>query len=117
MSEWKSIGAEPLLEEGGLAEVKVGGARIVVAKVEGIYYAVQAFCSHMGGAFASGNLEGYVVSCPRNVSRFDVRNGQVVEWLSRMPGVLRQAITCVQHPKALQTYATRVAEGQVWVEV
>ena len=117
MAEWKAMGTETLLDDGAMTEVHVGGSRILLARVDGRYFAVQAFCSHMGGSFARGGLEGYVVCCPRNASQFDVRDGSVVLWLTGMPGVMRKVISEIQQPKALRTYPTRVQDGQVWIEV
>jgi 3-phenylpropionate/trans-cinnamate dioxygenase ferredoxin subunit len=115
MTTWKPLGEEQLLADGQMTEVEVDGTRILLCRVEGSYYALQPFCSHMGGKFKNGSLEGFVVSCPRNASRFDVRDGSVVEWLGRMPGLMRKVVQEIQHPKALRTYPTRVEQGQLWI--
>jgi len=117
MAEWKAVGAEMLLDDGAMTEVRIDGARILLARVHGSYYAVQAFCSHMGGNLMRGGLDGFVVSCPRNVSKFDIRDGHVVTWLSRMPGIVRRVAQGIQPPKGLRTYPIRVQDGRVWVEI
>ncbi len=58
-----------------------------------------------------------MVNCPRNASRFDLRDGSVEVWLGRMPGVRRKVIKGIQPPKALRIYPTRVDEGQLWIDV
>ncbi len=117
MAEWKAVGAASLLADGAMIEVRVDGVKLLLARVDGVYYAVQAFCSHMGGAFVSGKLEGYIISCPRNRSRFDVRDGSVAEWTPALPGVMRAVVAAVQPPKPLRVYPARAAEGQVWVQM
>jgi 3-phenylpropionate/trans-cinnamate dioxygenase ferredoxin component len=58
--------------------VVVGGKEILLANVDGSYYAIANKCSHLGGSLAKGSLEGCIVTCPRHGARFDVRNGQAV---------------------------------------
>jgi 3-phenylpropionate/trans-cinnamate dioxygenase ferredoxin subunit len=116
MMTWKQIGQEPYMEDDTLKEITIGKERILVAKVDQTYYAVQAFCSHMGGDLLKGGLEGYIVSCPRNRSRFDIRDGQPVVWLERMPGRMQKVVEKIQPPKALAVYPIKVADGQIWID-
>jgi 3-phenylpropionate/trans-cinnamate dioxygenase ferredoxin component len=116
MAEWKPVGLEKELNEGDMKQVVLGEEKILLAYVGGEYYAVQAFCSHLGGAFIQGRLDGHVVSCPRNKSKFDVRDGSVVIWLSRFPELVRKAAGAVMPPRCLRTFPTRVKSGQVWVQ-
>lgn len=115
MTNWKPVGPETLLNDGEMEEIKLEEHTILLTRVEGTYYAVQAFCSHMGGKFSGGQMEGFVVRCPRNHSCFDVRDGSVQVWLGRMPGIVRKVAQGVMPPKPLRTYPTRIHEGQVWV--
>ena len=116
MKTWRPVGTETLLEDGRMTELHLDGQRILLARVQGQYFAVQAFCAHMGGNLEKGNLEGYVVSCPRNTSRFDLRDGSVVVWLGRFPGLVRSMAGKIQHPKSLRTFSPRLHDGQVWVQ-
>ena len=117
MPQWKAIGTEKELTEGEMKQVMIGEEKILLACVDGEFFALQSFCSHLGGEFIQGRLEGPVVSCPRNKSKFDVRDGSVVIWLSRFPGLIRKAAGGLMPPKCLRTYPTRVEAGQVWVQV
>jgi 3-phenylpropionate/trans-cinnamate dioxygenase ferredoxin subunit len=58
--------------------VTVEGKRILLANVDGAYYAIDNKCSHLGGSLANGDLSGSVVTCPRHGAQFDVRTGNTV---------------------------------------
>ncbi len=55
----------------------VNGHRIVLANVEGTYFATQDLCTHDGGPLGEGELFDYDIECPRHGGRFDVRTGEV----------------------------------------
>ncbi len=115
-NEWITLGEDPHLPEGEMQEKVLDGSKILLAKVKGKYYAVQSFCSHLGGDLVKGRLEGYVVSCPRNVSKFDIRDGHVVIWLSRFPDLIRKVGTACMPPKQLRTYAVKVEKDEILVK-
>lgn len=114
--EWTQIGKDPHLQEGEMVQIEASGRKILLAKVQGKYFAVQSFCSHMGGDLSKGNLQGYIVSCPRNISKFDLRDGKVVVWMSRFPGLIRRIGTKWMPPKNLQTFPVKVEKGKVQIK-
>ena len=58
--------------------VVVGGKEVLLANVDGSYYAIANKCTHLGGSLGKGVLEGSIVTCPRHGSRFDVKTGKNV---------------------------------------
>jgi 3-phenylpropionate/trans-cinnamate dioxygenase ferredoxin subunit len=58
--------------------VVAGGKEVLLANVDGAYYAIANKCTHLGGSLGKGVLEGSIVTCPRHGSRFDVRTGKNV---------------------------------------
>jgi nitrite reductase/ring-hydroxylating ferredoxin subunit len=58
--------------------VVVGDKEVLLANVDGSYYAIANKCTHFGGSLAQGVLEGSVVTCPRHGARFDVKTGHAV---------------------------------------
>jgi nitrite reductase/ring-hydroxylating ferredoxin subunit len=70
----------------GKAEVPVGKMKafkleskeILIANVNGDYYAISNRCTHAGGDLSQGVLEGNVVTCPKHRAKFDVTTGKVV---------------------------------------
>jgi glycine betaine catabolism B len=62
-----------------LVRVDLIGKPIVLSKVNGKVYAMDAVCSHEGGPLEEGTLEGYELKCPWHYAIFDVRNAKVSE--------------------------------------
>ena len=60
------------IPEGQMKLFTIGDKNILIANFEGIYYAINGRCTHMGGDLSKGKLEGKVVTCPRHGSQFDV---------------------------------------------
>jgi len=58
--------------------VVVGGKEVLLANVDGSYYAIANKCTHLGGSLVKGSLEGSVVTCPRHGAQFDVKTGQAI---------------------------------------
>ena len=57
---------------------KIAGNEILIANVNGAYYAIGSVCTHMGGDLSKGILEGNIVTCPKHRAKFDVTTGKVV---------------------------------------
>ncbi len=116
MAEWRAVGQENMLEDGQMTEATVQGRLLLVARIEGSYYATDALCPHLQGHLARGRLEGSIVICPRHGSQFDLRDGRNVAWIPGIPGLARTIASSVKKPRGLQTYPTRLDDGQVWVQ-
>ena len=48
--------------------VLVGGKEVLLANVDGAYYAIPNKCTHVGEPLAQGKLEGRIVTCPRHAN-------------------------------------------------
>jgi len=58
--------------------VVVGGKEVLLANIDGSYYAIANKCTHLGGSLSKGSLEGSIVTCPRHGARFDVKTGKAI---------------------------------------
>jgi nitrite reductase/ring-hydroxylating ferredoxin subunit len=63
---------------GTTKKVIVQSQEILVANVNGTYYAIGNVCTHQRGDLSQSKLEGNVVICPKHKSRFDVTTGKMV---------------------------------------
>src|SRR5947208_14867442 len=52
--------------------------RVLIANVEGVFYALRDACGHRQALLSKGTLEGYVIECPLHFATFDVRTGKLV---------------------------------------
>lgn len=61
---------------GEMKSVEVNGIDILVANVEGRFYAIDDRCGHMNALLSMGKLEGKFVTCPFHFAQFDVTTGK-----------------------------------------
>lgn len=73
-----TIGKVGEIPVGSMKEAQYEGQHILIANVEGKFYAINGICSHMNMLLQRGKLEGYILTCPFHGAKFDVRDGSVV---------------------------------------
>jgi 3-phenylpropionate/trans-cinnamate dioxygenase ferredoxin subunit len=74
------------LGAGKMVGAEAGGKPILVANVDGKYYAIGDKCTHRGCKLSGGTLkEDGVVECPCHGSNFDVKTGNVVKGPAKTP--------------------------------
>jgi nitrite reductase/ring-hydroxylating ferredoxin subunit len=66
------------LPPGHMRWVTVDRERVLLANVEGTFYALRDVCGHQRAPLSRGRLEGHVVECPLHFARFDVRTGALL---------------------------------------
>jgi nitrite reductase/ring-hydroxylating ferredoxin subunit/uncharacterized membrane protein len=88
------------LREGEMKRADAGGVPVLLVRLEGEVCALAHTCSHLGGPLSEGTLAGDVVECPWHGSRFNVRDGSVVDGPATFPQPCFEA---------------RVREGQIEV--
>jgi nitrite reductase/ring-hydroxylating ferredoxin subunit len=59
--------------------VAVDGERLLLANVDGVFYALRDACGHRQAALSKGTLHGHVVECPLHYATFDVRTGKLLD--------------------------------------
>ena len=87
---------------GTMKSVIIQDTSILVANVDGHFYAIDNECTHAGVGLSGGTLEGKIITCPRAGSQFDVTSGARV----RGPAMRRARI-----------HAVNVEDGDVKVEI
>ena len=90
------------LPPGRMTCVDVGGQRILVANVDGVFYATDDMCTHEDASLSTGSLKGELVKCPLHGSRFSLRTGEPLEDPAEEP---------------LRCYAVKVEDDAVLVDV
>ena len=64
---------------GGMKCVAVDRNRVLLAHVDGRFYAISDICGHRNAPLSRGRLDGTVVECPLHFAQFDVRTGKLVD--------------------------------------
>ena len=89
------------LAPGQMKWVAVNRERLVLANVEGIFYALRDVCGHRQAPLSRGKLSGYLIECPLHFAQFDVRTGELVN------GPVSAAVP---------TYEVRVEQDTVYIK-
>ena len=129
---WRRAVRVGYLSPGEMTEVKLDGARILLANVGGEYYAIDGACTHAPelsaiSGLADGELEpeSLCVTCPWHGAQFDLRSGRAV----RQPyapefkrehlvkGRVMSAVDIRRKARDVRAYHTKVEDGYVWVDV
>jgi len=104
------------LENGSKKKISVRGKDILLAKINGKYYAVDNRCPHLGGDLSKGKLNGNIIVCPKHRSEFDLRDGRVIRWTD-WSGIKLNLAKVFRSPKALKTYSVKEDGDKVFVEI
>jgi 3-phenylpropionate/trans-cinnamate dioxygenase ferredoxin component len=97
------------LADGHKRRITIGNKEIMLARVDGKYYATDGRCPHARADLSLGRLEGTVLTCPRHGSQFDIMDGHVIRW---MRGTVPGAVT-----RPLKTYPVKIEDDNVLIAV
>jgi nitrite reductase/ring-hydroxylating ferredoxin subunit len=67
------------LAPGEMKFVAVERERIVLAHVDGGFYALRDVCGHRNAPLSRGRLEGCLIECPLHFAQFDIRTGKYID--------------------------------------
>ena len=73
------VGKAGELQPGKMKRIDIGGRRILLANLEGRFYAADDTCTHEEASLSTGFLKGELVKCPLHGSLFNVRTGEALE--------------------------------------
>jgi len=70
---------------GKMIGIDANDKSVLIANVNGQFYALNNICTHMGCSLSNGVLRGSQVQCPCHGSTFDVTTGGLVHGPARLP--------------------------------
>lgn len=70
---------------GTMVSSHIGEEEILVANVEGKFYAMRSTCNHMGGPLNKGELDGNILTCPWHGAKWDVTTGKLISFYTPLP--------------------------------
>lgn len=129
---WRRAIRSGHLAPGEMSEIKLDGHRLLLANIDGDYYAVDGTCTHAPelsaiSGLADGTLDPatYCITCPWHGAQFDLRNGLVMrepysQDFKREHFVKGRVLSVVDFRRTaseLRTYDVKVDDGYVWVNV
>ena len=90
------------LSPGEMRGYEIGESRILLANIEGQFYAMDGICGHAMADLDEGDLNGKNVLCPFHASEFDVTTGRYIDGPSG---------------EDQKTYTVNVKNGEIFVEI
>jgi nitrite reductase/ring-hydroxylating ferredoxin subunit len=67
------------LAAGEMKFVAIDRVRVVLANVDGAFYALRDVCGHRNAPLSRGRLIGCLIECPLHFAQFDMRTGKLVD--------------------------------------
>jgi nitrite reductase/ring-hydroxylating ferredoxin subunit len=98
-----AVGKVSEIPKGKMTHVVAGDKDILVANINGNYYATSNTCTHQGAELHEGELNGNELTCPWHSSRWDITTG----YLNWFP----------QKLESLGSYKVTIEGDTVYVEV
>lgn len=71
------VGKRSGIPEGEFTNVTIGGRQILVANIQGTYFATSNICTHEGAELHEGEIHGWELTCPRHGAKWDLRTGHL----------------------------------------
>ena len=87
---------------GKMLKVSSNGKEILVANMDGKYFAMDDTCTHKGASLSEGTLEGSTVTCPWHGSTWDCKTGKFMDFATKL--------------KDLASYKVAVESDSVFIE-
>lgn len=75
-NEFIEVAKASEISDGKMKHVEVDGKEVLIANVDGKFYAISDRCGHMNALLSMGNLTGNTVTCPFHGAKFDVTTGR-----------------------------------------
>jgi len=69
----------------GMMGVTINDQKILLANVNGNYYALSNVCMHRGCQLSKGELKGETVECPCHGSTYDLKTGNFTKGPTKKP--------------------------------
>lgn len=101
-AEFTVVSSVGTIKPGLTRRVTLGGHPILIANVDGVFYAVDDLCTHEDSSLSLGCLKGELVSCTLHGSRFSVKTGAPMEEPATKP---------------LRTYPVRIEGGNILIGI
>jgi len=79
MADFQTVAKASEIAPGTMKLVDLGDDAVVIANVDGTFFAFGNTCTHVGGPLAEGDLEGHTVTCPWHATVFDIKTGESLE--------------------------------------
>lgn len=123
MADFSEVCRTNDLTDGTMKRVNMQDKDIILARVEGKFYAADGRCPHMHAYLSRGTLNGTIVTCPMHGSQFDLKTGKVVRWvkgkgyISLMGKLISALGMAAKKEKPLTIYEVKIEGDRVMAKI
>ena len=131
--KWVDVADTQDIEKGKMGLVEVERKKMVIANVEGTFYAFNDRCPHMNASLHLGTLQGKIIMCALHFATYDVTTGKKLsdpkelnvppEIIQTMPANFLQMEAKLAEIRRqietldLETYETKVENNRIFVRI
>jgi len=119
------------IERGKMKSVELKGIDVLIANVDGRFYAMDDRCGHMNAMLSMGTLRGHTVICPFHFAEFDITTGKKIKEpakesfrdMDKLPEEMQKFLIYAQKlvdpvkTYDMQTYDVKVEGEQIFVRI
>ncbi len=110
------------IRAGEMFSTTIDGTKLLLSRVDGQVHAVIDKCTHLNMPMRKGKFDGRVITCPFHGSRFDITNGENLDWVSNIMGMNAPKWACKliemgKKPAPLTTLTVEERDNAVFVEI
>ena len=78
------IGEKTEIISGKMIKRSIDGRDILVANINGEYFATDDSCTHSGSSLSEGKLDGCTITCGWHAAEFDCKTGKLVKFPAKI---------------------------------
>lgn len=102
---------------GEMKHIEVGEKEIMIANVEGTFYAISDRCGHANARLSGGVLDGTIVTCPLHGARFDVTTGKKISDPKGFRSMLQKRMMGLIKTYDVETFEVRIEGKDILVKI
>lgn len=100
------------INSGSMKGFPIKDKYVLIANVDGSFYAVDAVCPHMSGFIPVGNLEKGIISCPTHGAQYDVKTGKLLKDVDEEIRLATES-----GASDLQAYKLSITNGIIFIDI
>ena len=78
---------------GKMITVTVGGNEVLIANIDGTFYATSDTCTHSGASLSEGKLDGNKLVCGWHAAEFDCKTGKLSKFPAKINDLTSYQVT------------------------
>jgi 3-phenylpropionate/trans-cinnamate dioxygenase ferredoxin subunit len=107
---WHTIAKIGEFESESMKVVIIENRPIILSKLDGKFYAIDAICTHMPGYLPDGKVEEDCITCPLHHAQYDLKTGRMTK---NVHGLYKVAIGGARD---LNSYGLRIEGDEIKLE-